>query len=81
MDRRLLLFSLVISVLTGIIFGVVPALRATRGNLGSTTCAAALNYAMERTRSGAGRQPLFLASLGPGLLFGGGWLELPLKHR
>jgi 3-oxoacyl-[acyl-carrier-protein] synthase III len=57
-----------------------PLVADTRGNLGSTTCAAALHYAMEPARrSGTDRrQPIFLASLGPGLLFGGGWLE-PMK--
>ena len=54
-----------------------PPVADTRGNLGSSTCAAALHYAMERARSNeaGGGQPIFLASLGPGLLFGGGWLE------
>jgi predicted permease len=32
-DRRVLVFSLVLSVLTGIVFGVVPALRASRPGL------------------------------------------------
>ncbi|HXT25013.1 MAG TPA: 3-oxoacyl-[acyl-carrier-protein] synthase III C-terminal domain-containing protein [Candidatus Eisenbacteria bacterium] len=54
-----------------------PLVADTRGNLGSTTCAAALHYALERSRSEKASlpQPIFLASLGPGLLFGGGWLE------
>ena len=51
-----------------------PPVADLRGNLGSTTCAAALHYAMERAGAGS---PIFLASLGPGLLFGGGWLEPP----
>jgi len=51
-----------------------PLVADLRGNLGSTTCGAALHYAMERARAGDAR-PIFLASLGPGLLFGGGWLE------
>lgn len=59
-----------------------PMVADMRGNLGSTTCAAALHYAMERARSSdaAAGSPIFLASLGPGLLFGGGWLE-PRKGR
>ena len=63
----------------GVALEKFPLVADTRGNLGSTTCAAALHYAMERARSSAagGRQPIFLASLGPGLLFGGGWLEPP----
>jgi 3-oxoacyl-[acyl-carrier-protein] synthase III len=58
-------------------FEKFPPVADTRGNLGSTTCAAALHYAMERVRNGepGELQPIFLASLGPGLLFGGGWLS------
>ena len=54
-----------------------PPVADLRGNLGSTTCAAALHYAMERSRAARpfDARPIFLASLGPGLLFGGGWLE------
>jgi 3-oxoacyl-[acyl-carrier-protein] synthase III len=50
----------------------------TRGNLGSTTCAAALHTALEwaRTEANPAGGPIFLASLGPGLLFGAGWLSL-----
>jgi 3-oxoacyl-[acyl-carrier-protein] synthase-3 len=53
-----------------------PLIADTRGNLGSTTCAAALHTALEWVRTDADRAggPIFLASLGPGLLFGGGWL-------
>ena len=36
MDRRLLVFSLVVSLLTGLAFGLVPALRATRRDLAGT---------------------------------------------
>ena len=35
MDMRLLVFSLVVSLATGVAFGLVPALRATRGDLAS----------------------------------------------
>jgi 3-oxoacyl-[acyl-carrier-protein] synthase-3 len=54
-----------------------PPVADRRGNLGSTTCAAALHSAMERARAAEpfDARPIFLASLGPGLLFGGGWLE------
>jgi len=54
-----------------------PMIADTRGNLGSTTCAAALHSGLHRLRSSAStkRQPIFVASLGPGLLFGGGWLR------
>jgi predicted permease len=36
MDSRLLFFSLALSVVTGILFGLIPALRATRTDLNST---------------------------------------------
>src|SRR5439155_14872261 len=36
MGMRLLVFSLVVSLATGVAFGLVPALRATRGDLAST---------------------------------------------
>jgi 3-oxoacyl-[acyl-carrier-protein] synthase-3 len=53
-----------------------PPVAQFSGNLGSSTCGAALH---EILQSGAKqppghRRPIFLASLGPGLLFGGGWL-------
>ena len=53
-----------------------PAVAAVRGNLGSTTCAAVLHAAFEAARAipADSRRAIFLASLGPGLLFGGGWL-------
>jgi 3-oxoacyl-[acyl-carrier-protein] synthase-3 len=53
-----------------------PPIAATRGNLGSSTCGAVLHAALELAWSQlpADRKPVFLASLGPGLLFGGGWM-------
>ncbi|HEY6264324.1 MAG TPA: 3-oxoacyl-[acyl-carrier-protein] synthase III C-terminal domain-containing protein [Candidatus Acidoferrum sp.] len=53
-----------------------PPVARTCGNLGSSTCGAALHAALQgdSNREPAKRQPIFLASLGPGLLFGGGWL-------
>jgi 3-oxoacyl-[acyl-carrier-protein] synthase III len=64
----------------GVALEKFPLVADTRGNLGSTTCAAALHYGIERAQSGEAHrsEPIFLASLGPGLLFGGGWLE-PLR--
>jgi len=57
-----------------------PLIADVRGNLGSTTCAAALHTALVSASSSANpaRGPIFVASLGPGLLFGGGWLALVL---
>jgi 3-oxoacyl-[acyl-carrier-protein] synthase III len=53
-----------------------PPVAETRGNLGSTTCAAALHFAIQNSElsSATPRRPIFVASLGPGLLFGGAWL-------
>ncbi len=54
-----------------------PPICATRGNLGSSMCGAALHEALKSVAfcpEGKAR-PVFLASLGPGLLFGGGWVE------
>jgi 3-oxoacyl-[acyl-carrier-protein] synthase-3 len=53
-----------------------PPIAKTSGNLGSSTCGAALHAALQAAakRARGERQPIFLASLGPGLLFGGGWL-------
>lgn len=54
-----------------------PPIARTSGNLGSSTCGAALHeallQALKPTRGQ--RKPIFLASLGPGLLFGGSWLS------
>ena len=36
MDTRLLVFSLLTALATGLVFGLIPALRATRGDLAST---------------------------------------------
>ena len=53
-----------------------PPIGATSGNLGSSMCGAVLHAALEEaaTLPFAERQPVFLASLGPGLLYGGGWM-------
>jgi 3-oxoacyl-[acyl-carrier-protein] synthase-3 len=54
-----------------------PPIAQTAGNLGSSTCGAALHWALQNASKlpRGDRQPIFLASLGPGLLFGGGWLS------
>src|SRR5712664_1545059 len=53
-----------------------PPIARVSGNLGSSTCGAALHQALRNASKQApgDRRPIFLASLGPGLLFGGGWL-------
>jgi 3-oxoacyl-[acyl-carrier-protein] synthase III len=53
-----------------------PALVSTKGNLGSSMCGAALHAALHHAASQPAEQrlPVFLASLGPGLIFGGGWM-------
>lgn len=53
-----------------------PPVARVSGNLGSSTCGAALHEALRNAskQAPADRRPIFLASLGPGLLFGGSWL-------
>jgi 3-oxoacyl-[acyl-carrier-protein] synthase-3 len=53
-----------------------PPIGSTRGNLGSSMCGAALHAALHHAAAQPAeqRQPVFLASLGPGLIFGGGWV-------
>jgi 3-oxoacyl-[acyl-carrier-protein] synthase-3 len=53
-----------------------PPIARTSGNLGSSTCGAALHEALRNASNQVRgeRRPIFVASLGPGLLFGGGWL-------
>jgi putative ABC transport system permease protein len=53
MDVRLLLFALAVSLVTGLLFGIVPALQGSRGNVSATL--------MEGGRSGtAGRSARWL---------------------
>jgi len=53
-----------------------PPIAATKGNLGASTCGAALHDALKNAslQPVDERKPIFVASLGPGLLFGGGWM-------
>ncbi len=53
-----------------------PPVAQTFGNLGSSTCGVALDAILQTSRGRRTERngPIFLASLGPGLLFGGGWL-------
>jgi 3-oxoacyl-[acyl-carrier-protein] synthase III len=55
---------------------VFPEVARKSGNLGSSTCGVALDVALADAAKipVAARKPIFLASLGPGLLYGGGWL-------
>jgi 3-oxoacyl-[acyl-carrier-protein] synthase-3 len=50
-----------------------PAVARSSGNLGSSTCGTALHLALTAAARQRQGKPIFLASLGPGLLFGGGW--------
>ena len=53
-----------------------PPIGSIRGNLGSSMCGAVLHAALNHaaTQPAEQRRPVFLASLGPGLIFGGGWM-------
>ena len=53
-----------------------PPICRTAGNLGSSMCGAALHAVLQNAarEKASERKPIFLASLGPGLLFGGSWL-------
>jgi 3-oxoacyl-[acyl-carrier-protein] synthase III len=51
-----------------------PPIAQTAGNLGSSTCGAALHTALLRACAEGDTRPIFMASLGPGLLFGGTWV-------
>jgi len=53
-----------------------PPIAATSGNLGASTCGAALHAALQHSsrQPADQRKPIFMASLGPGLVFGGGWM-------
>lgn len=53
-----------------------PAIARVSGNLGTSTCGAALHSALHSSATSLATpsKPIFLASLGPGLVFGGSWL-------
>lgn len=53
-----------------------PPIGSIRGNLGASMCGAALHAALHQAAEQPAEQrlPVFLASLGPGLIFGGGWM-------
>ena len=60
----------------GVLPETFPSIARTSGNLGSSTCGAALHAVLQNAskQTYGERRPIFLASLGPGLLFGGSWL-------
>ena len=52
-----------------------PPVAKTAGNLGSSTCGVALHRALQMAAAKPSHgKAIFLASLGPGLVYGGGWL-------
>jgi 3-oxoacyl-[acyl-carrier-protein] synthase III len=53
-----------------------PVVAKIFGNLGSSTCGVALDQLLQSAQRHlpGQRAPIFVASLGPGILFGGGWL-------
>ena len=53
-----------------------PSVAKLYGNLGSSTCGVGLHSLLQTSNGSRSQErgPIFLASLGPGLLFGGGWL-------
>ena len=63
--------------IVGVPIDTFPPIATTSGNLGSSTCGAALHSALRVFRAcpPSARKPIFLASLGPGLVFGGAWLS------
>lgn len=60
-----------------------PTVARICGNLGSSTCGVALNQALtvQAALPVAARLPIFLASLGPGLLWGGGVIHPSSPER
>ena len=56
-----------------------PSVARLSGNLGSSTCGVALHQALTMTsrHSTSQASAIFLASLGPGLIYGGGWIAKP----
>src|SRR5262249_45299140 len=67
------LLSLLATV-TGVPLDAIPPIARSSANLGSATSGAALHTALQMSASLF--KPIFLASLGPGLLFGGTWLAV-----
>ena len=51
-----------------------PPVAQKFGNLGSSTCGVALDAVLRSVGPKHATGPIFMASLGPGLFFGGGWL-------
>lgn len=61
----------------GVAETLFPPVARALGNLGSSTCGTALHLALAAAAKDTqeAQKPIFLASLGPGLLFGGGWVR------
>ncbi len=59
----------------GVPAGKFPEVARTSGNLGASTCGVALCRALTQHASRPQRAPIFMASLGPGLLWGGAVLH------
>lgn len=53
-----------------------PAIARGAGNLGSSTCGAALDAVLRSAATDQRHGVVLLASLGPGLLYGGGWVRV-----
>ena len=51
LDHRVLLFTLIVSILSGIAFGLAPALRTTRSNVGATLKESGRSLAAARSRT------------------------------
>jgi 3-oxoacyl-[acyl-carrier-protein] synthase III len=60
----------------GVPESLFPPVARASGNLGSSTCGTALHLALAAAAKASEKlKPIFVASLGPGLLFGGGWIR------
>ena len=77
LDAPTLLFGLVLSLVTGVAFGLVPALQATRPTLGTALQAGARGHAASRTR---GRFVIAQVAMSLLLLFSAGLLQRATQY-